>query len=419
MQTDLSTQLIASPTSVRARSPWRLPDRAAFVLLASVVVTFLAGSSAPTPLYADYQHAWHFSPITTTVVFAVYALALLSALLTAGSLSDHVGRRPVVLAAIALQVVAMAVLATASGVADLVLGRVLQGLSTGAALGAIGAALLDLDTRRGTVANAVSAPVGTAAGALGSGLLVQFLPYPTELVYLVLLAALVVQAVGVVLMRETTSPAPGAWASLRPEIKVPPAVRRPALLAVPMLVAVWSLASLYASLGPSVVAGLVGTRSAALGGLSLFTLAAAGAVGVLATRRWPTARLARIGAGALAVGAALTVVALLAGSAVGFFAATAVAGLGFGTGFQGAVRSLVPLAAPHERAGVLSLVFLVSYLAFGLPAVAAGFLVGHGTALLATAEGYGGVVGLLAVVALAGQLAAATAGRRRAAPCPG
>jgi hypothetical protein len=105
-------------------------------------------------------------------------------------------------------------------------------------------------------------------------------------------------------------------------------------------------------------------------------------------------------------------VALGAGSVVGFFAATAVAGVGFGAGFQGAIRSVVPLAAPHERAGVLSVLFLVSYLALGLPAVGAGILVGHGGGLLRIAEGYGGVVALLALVALAGQLAT-TAGRRR------
>ena len=66
----------------------------AFYLLASVIVSFLAGSSAPTPLYAVYAAKWGFSPITTTVVFGVYALAVLAALLTVGSLSDHVGRRP-------------------------------------------------------------------------------------------------------------------------------------------------------------------------------------------------------------------------------------------------------------------------------------------------------------------------------------
>jgi MFS family permease len=416
MQTDLSTQTAraTAPVVVRPapRARWRLRDRTAFVLLAAVVVTLLAGSSAPTPLYAVYQQEWHFSPVTTTIVFAVYAVALLLALLTAGSLSDHVGRRPVILAAIATQVVTMAVLATAAGVPELVVGRVLQGLSTGAALGAIGAALLDLDTRRGTIANAVSPPVGTAVGALGSGLLVQFVPAPTHLVYVVLLAALLAQAVGVVLMRETSSPAPGAWASLRPEVVVPAAVRRPMLAAVPMLVAVWGLGSLYASLGPSVVADLVGTRSAALGGLSLFTLAAFGATAVVLTRHAAITWVARVGASALAVGAVLTVVALGAGSVVGFFAATAVAGVGFGAGFQGAIRSVVPLAAPHERAGVLSVLFLVSYLALGLPAVGAGILVGHGGGLLRIAEGYGGVVALLALVALAGQLAT-TAGRRR------
>ena len=184
-----------------------------------------------------------------------------------------------------------------------------------------------------------------------------------------------------------------------------------------MLVAVWALAGLYASLGPSVVAGLVGTRSAALGGLVLFTLAAFGAASVVLTRHAATTRIARIGASALAFGAVLTVLALGAGSVVGFFAATAVAGVGFGAGFQGAMRSVVPLAAPHERSGVLSVLFLVSYLAFGLPAVVVGILVVHGGGLLRIAEGYGGVVALLALVALAGQLAS-TAGERRRRPGP-
>lgn len=95
--------------------PFRLPQRVAFYLQASIVVAFLAASSAPTPLYAVYQGEWGFSPITTTVVFGIYALAVLAALLTVGSLSDHIGRRPVLLTAIALQAVAMVVLSTAGG----------------------------------------------------------------------------------------------------------------------------------------------------------------------------------------------------------------------------------------------------------------------------------------------------------------
>ena len=167
-------------------APRRLPPAAAFYLQASIAVFFLAGSSAPTPLYALYQAEWGFSPITTTIVFGVYALAVLSALLTAGSLSDHVGRRPVLLAAVVAQAATKAVFATASGVPELVVARIVQGLSTGAAMSAIGAGLLDLHKSKGTIANAVAPLTGTALGAIGSGLLVQYLPVPARLVYLLL-----------------------------------------------------------------------------------------------------------------------------------------------------------------------------------------------------------------------------------------
>src|SRR5437660_8195190 len=70
----------------------RLGPRVAFYLQASIIVSFLAASSAPTPLYASYQAQWGFSPITVTVIFGVYAFVFLTALLTVGALSDHVGR---------------------------------------------------------------------------------------------------------------------------------------------------------------------------------------------------------------------------------------------------------------------------------------------------------------------------------------
>src|SRR5437764_9389544 len=99
----------------------RLPDRVSFYLLASIVLFFLASSSAPTPLYAVYQAEWGFSPITTTVVFGVYAVAVLAALLTFGKISDHVGRRPVLFAAIATQTIAMLVFASATDVTTLLI----------------------------------------------------------------------------------------------------------------------------------------------------------------------------------------------------------------------------------------------------------------------------------------------------------
>src|SRR5262249_42523013 len=137
IQTDLSVPFQTSFLSFRGVA-MRLSRPAAFVLQASIILSFLAGSSAPTPLYAVYQAAWGFSPVTVTFVFGIYALAVLVALLVAGALSDHVGRRPVLFAATVLQAVTMIVFATADGVGALIIARVLQGLATGAAAGAVG-----------------------------------------------------------------------------------------------------------------------------------------------------------------------------------------------------------------------------------------------------------------------------------------
>jgi MFS family permease len=396
----------------------RLPGTVAFFLLASIIIGFLAGSSAPTPLYAVYAARWGFSPITITVVFGVYALAVLTALLVVGRLSDHVGRRPVLLAALAVQVVTMVVFVTAHGVPQLLVARIIQGLSTGAAAGAIGAGMLDLNKVRGTIANAVAPITGTAAGALGSGLLVQYLPQPTHLVYLVLLGVFVLQAIGVLLMPETSSPAPGALASLRPQFAVPAAVRRPVMFAVPALVAVWAMAGLYGALGPSLVKLVSGSGSIVLGGLSLFVLAGSGVVAVLVFQRQSARQLTLIGGVALLAGVALTLLAVDTRSTAGFFVGTAIAGIGFGGGFQGAIRSVVPLVAPHQRAGVLSVVYVVSYLAMGLPAVIAGVLLVHEGNLVSTTIQYGVAVMALAALALLGALRPGAVARPAVAGLP-
>src|ERR1700722_4229257 len=201
----------APMTTLTSIAPTRrvFPAPVAFGLLTSILVTLLASSSAPTPLYATYQARWGFSPVTITVIFGVYAVAVLASLLVAGSLSDHVGRRPVVIGALGAQAIVMLLFAFAGGVDVLLVARVLQGLATGAAVGAIGAGLLDLHPRRGAIANAAGAMRGPASGALGSALLVQFLPAPTKLIYLVLMVLFLIQAAGVGLLAETSPRVPG------------------------------------------------------------------------------------------------------------------------------------------------------------------------------------------------------------------
>jgi hypothetical protein len=377
--------------------------RRAFLLQASIVVFFLAGSSAPTPLYAVYQAAWGFSPVTVTIIFAIYSIAVLATLLVLGSLSDYTGRQPVLLAATLVQAVSMVVFVSAQGVGALVVARVLQGLATGAAAGAAGAGMIDVDRGRGTLANGFVPMLGTGIGSMVSGVLVQFFPAPTKLVYVLLGVVFMAQAAGVFLMPESVSPRPGALASMRPRLHVPARLRGPVLLAIPALTGAWGLAGFYASLGPTLVRKLMASSAPAVGGLALFVLAIAGVVAVLVSRLRPAHATMAFGSGALAAGVGITLLAVSSGSIGVFFLGTAVAGAGFGASFHGAIRSVVTFAAAHERAGVLSVLYVVSYVALGLPAVIAGLRV-HGIGILATAHEYGIAVMVLAGAAMVGAL---------------
>lgn len=234
-------------------APPRIARPVHFWLVAAVLLLFMASGSAPSPLYVVYQEEWRFPATTLTAVFAVYAVALLASLLTVGSVSDFVGRRPVLVAALVVQTAGMVLFLLADGVAGLMLARVVQGLATGAALGTISAALIDLEPPRqpgrGSLLNSVSPPVGLTFGAIGSGLLVQYAPAPTTLVFVVLAVGFLALAAAVVFLPETVARRPGAVASLRPRIAVPPEGRRAFWRTTPALVATWSLGGLYLSLG--------------------------------------------------------------------------------------------------------------------------------------------------------------------------
>jgi MFS family permease len=374
------------------------------VLPASMVVSFLAASSVPTPLYATYARRFHFSPITTTVIFGAYAIAVLAALLILGRVSDHLGRRPVLLVALAVQIGAAVVLTTASGVDALLIGRVLQGVATGASLGALGATLLDVDPARGALANSAMPGIGTGLGSLVSGLLVQYIPAPTRVVYLMLIAVFIAQAVGVAVSTEPGRRKPGLRSAVVPKLAVPRGIRGPVLAAAPILFAVWALSGLYGSLGPALARHLTGSTSALIGGLPFFLLAVISSLTAITLSRVPPRAVMLCGIAGTMVAAAGTLAAVELSSLIGFFASVAIAGVGFGAGLQGAFRTVIPLTPPHDRAGVLSVLYVVSYCGMGIPAIVAGVLVVNGGGLISSARDYAFFLIALAIAALAGLL---------------
>jgi MFS family permease len=383
----------------------RLSHPIAFAAITAILTLFMAASSAPSPLYVVYQREWGFSAATLTVVFAAYVLGLVASLLILGALSDHIGRRPVLAAAIALEAVALVLFLSAGDVTVLLMARVAQGIATGAAMTTLGATLVDLNPAhspgRAGVVNGVAPISGLALGALCCGALVQFAPAPTHLVFALLLGGMVLAGIAVAGMPETSVRRPGGRASLMPRLGVPRALRADVYAIIPILVASWALGGLYLSLGPSVAVALFGLSNHLVGGLVVTLLSGTGAVTAFVLRAWPTSRVLDVGAALLTAGTAVTLGGVLTHSVALAGAGTVVAGAGFGASALAALGTLARLAAPEQRAELFAVAYTVAYLAFSLPAVFAGFA-SASVGLRSTAVAYGlGVValGLVALVA--------------------
>jgi MFS family permease len=388
----------------RAASRGRFSFPIAFAATTAIFVLFAAAASAPTPLYVVYQKELGFPTATLTVIFAVYVVGLIGSLLIVGALSDHVGRRPVLAAAISLEAVALVLFLVATDVTVLLVARLVQGIATGAAFSTLGATLVDLNPPhapgRAGLVNGVAPISGLAVGSLGCGALVQFAPAPTHFVFALLLAGIVLSGAFVALMPETAARRPGGLASLIPRLGIPAEVRRDVYVLLPIVVASWALGGLYLSLGPSVAAGIFGLGNHLVGGLVATLMCGPGALTAFALRRVPTPRVLAISALSLSGGPGLTLIGVEV-HAVGLAAiGTVIAGIGFGASALASFGTLARLATPGTRSALLAAVLVIAYLAFSLPAVAAGFAA-TSFGLLPTTVAYSVGVIALGLIALA------------------
>jgi MFS family permease len=359
----------------QGRRPF-IPDTVAFWGVGGLLAWLMFAASAPSPLYRIYAARWHFSSLTLTVIFALYAIALLAALLVTGRLSDHLGRRPVILGALVVVAVAVVCFIVADGTAVLAVARVLQGLGTGGAIGAIGGAQAELaegvSPALAPVVSSASPTFGLAAGAPVSSALVQYAPAPMRLVYWVVLAGLALGVLLVLGMRETGERRPGAVASLVPHAAVSAQARPAFVRALPSIIAIWALSGFYLSLVPALTLRIVGSGNSLWGGAVLFSLYFTGGVAVVA-RRNSRARPAMLtGCACLVAGVSLSVAAIAAGSIALLIPGSIIGGAGFGLAFLGSFRAVLSVAAPAERAGTIAVMYVVSYLAFSVPVVIAG-----------------------------------------------
>jgi MFS family permease len=337
----------------------------------------MLGTTLPTPLYVQYRERFGFSELMITVIFAAYAAGVIASLLLFGRLSDQVGRRRVLLAGLALAAISALAFLIADGLALLIVGRVLSGLSAGIFTGTATATLVDLAAperrARATLLATIANMGGLGCGALLAGLLSQWAGSPLRLTFWVDLALLVPAAIGIWAMPEPV--VARSRPRLRPQaLTVPTEMRATFVEAALAGFAGYAVLGLFTAVAPAFLAQELGVASPAVVGLVVFAVFAASMIGqatlelVPEAVAMPAGCLALIaGMGSLALGLAFSSLALLVLGGV-------IAGFGHGLAFRAGLAAVNARAPAQQRGEVASSFFVVMYAAISLPVIGVGIL---------------------------------------------
>ncbi|MER9755868.1 MFS transporter [Mesorhizobium sp. M0166] len=381
-----------------------LGGRAAVAAVAAMIAALFAGSTALTPLYIIYKQVFGFSQITLTLVYAVYVIGNLAALLMLGRVSDVIGRRPMALAGMAVAVVSAVVFLFAENVAWLDVARILSGLGIGVGAGTGTAWLAELlptddKSQAATIATSTNF-LGLGLGALGAGLLAEYAPWPLRLTFVVYLAMLATVTLLVWRTRETVS-RPGRLAdvSMRPRLSVPDDIRASFVAPAVTGFGAMALVGFYAALAPSILAQQLQVTNHAEAGALFFELAIVTAATIVATARL-SSRAAMFAALALMIPTvALIVAAQVFASMAIMIAGTALCGVAAALGYRGGLQVVNEIAPADRRAEVVSAFFICCFCGNALPVIGIGVLSTMTSATVASVA-FAGMIAVFSLVAL-------------------
>lgn len=368
--------------------PNRARNVAALTIVAIALAVMFVGAILPTPLYPLYQHAFGFFGVTLTLIYAVYVLGNLVALLFFGRLADQIGRRRAILPAIGFGIASAVVFAAAAGSPWLFAARALSGFSTGLAAGAATAWIAELYTGRSNGAAARIAAsanfFGCAAGPLFGGLLAQFAPWPLRLSYLVYLVLLCAVATAILFVPETVAnPKRFGEASLRPRLGVPRLIRLQFVSPAVSGFATFSLIGFYAALIPNLLAESLQESAPTLAGAIVCEVFGIAAITILSTA-WLGSQAAMFSALALLLPAVwLLVGAELARSLPLLLFAAALCGVAGGLGYRGSLEVINRIAPADQRSEVVSSYLIALFAGNSLPVIGIGVLSAAATPLVA------------------------------------
>lgn len=375
--------------------------RYAFPLLAYAFAAIMAGTTLPTPMYALYAERMHFGVLTTTIVYATYAVAVLVTLVGFGRWSDAIGRRPVLLAGIAFAIASAVVFLLADSLPLLLVGRALSGVSAGLFAGTATAAVIEAAPPRWHDRAAAVATVANV-GALGigpllAGILVEYAPDPLRLSFVVHIV-LATLAAAAVLSAPETSPGNGSIGIQR--VSVPAEVRSVFAIAALAAFAGFAVTGLFTAVAPEFLSDVIGIDNHAVAGLIVGSIFASSAIGQVASTKIAPQRAVALGSGILVVGMVSLAAALHFSSLLWLIGAAVVSGIGQGISFSRGLAAVSESTPPDRRAEVNSTYFVVAYVAISLPVIGDG-LAAKAWGLQTSGVAFAIAVAVLATVCLA------------------
>jgi MFS family permease len=382
------------------------PPRQAVSLRGALLATYLfaavmVSTTLPTPLYAIYAARLSLKPLMITVIYAVYALGVLAALLGFGRLADHVGRKPVVFAAVGFSAVSGVIFMTTSGLAGLFTGRFVSGVSAGLVTGAATAYISELygDRARGGLLATVANMAGLGLGPLIAGVLAEHAPDPTTLPYGVGIALLLPALLVAAAPDTVDRPEGGLRVGLKPQALGVPAQMRVAFAAAAIAGFVgFALLGFITALVGSFLSNGLSDQSHQTAGVASCLVFAAAALAQVAAGGLSTHRASLLGLAVAPLGLGLITAALPARSLAMFVVGALVGGAGVGFAFRAAVISITTRSPDERRGEVLSTFFVIAYIGLTVPVVGTGLLVTDATLFIATVT-LAIVVAVLAAVA--------------------
>ncbi|MEI9416781.1 MFS transporter [Mesorhizobium sp. Cs1321R2N1] len=380
-------------------------DVLAIPTVAAMIAVLFAGSTALTPLYIIYKQQFGFSQITLTLIYAVYVVGNLGALLVFGGVSDVVGRRPAALAAMIVAIVSALIFLFAGNVVSLDVARILSGLGIGIGAGTGTAWIAELlptaDKSRASVITTSTNFLGLGFGSLISGLLAQYEPWPLRLVFIVYLMALAVVGVLVWRTRETVAKPGGIERiSMRPRLSVPQKIRTRFVAPAVTGFGAMALVGFYAALAPSILAQQLHETNHAVAGALFFELAIVAAASIVLLMRVQSSK-AMLAALALMIPSVLLVVAaqVLASMAL-MIVATACCGVVAALGYRGGLQVVNEIAPQDRRAEVVSSFFVCCFVGNALPVIGIGVVSTYASPVAASLA-FAAMIIVFALVALA------------------